>query len=223
MINHSKLTNILNSIQTKKVLVLGDIMLDQYIFGSVERVSPEAPIPIININNKKYLTGGAGNVLKNLNSLNVKASFISIIGNDIAGKILKKNIEKLKNVEYALLIDKNRKTTCKTRYMSDGQQLFRADDETIDAIDQTMKKKIFKYFQLFIKQTDIIIFSDYGKGIFLDNAFCQKLIKAALKKIKKLLLTLKEIILKNIKGFSLLLPTQKKLLKQQKLTLLIII
>ena len=223
MINHSKLTNILNSIQAKKVLVLGDIMLDQYIFGSVERISPEAPIPIINIKKTKYLTGGAGNVLKNLNSLNIKASFISIIGNDIAGKILKKNIEKLKNVEYALLIDKNRKTTCKTRYMSDGQQLFRADDETIDAIDQTMKKKIFKYFQLFIKQTDIIIFSDYGKGIFLDNAFCQKLIKAALKKIKKLLLTLKEIILKNIKGFSLLLPTQKKLLKQQKLTLLIII
>ena len=66
--------------------------------------------------------------------------------------------------------------------MSDGQQLFRADDETIDPLDQTMKKKIFKYFQLFIKQTDVIIFSDYGKGVFLDNAFCQKLIKAALKK-----------------------------------------
>ena len=93
MINHSKLTNILHRIQTKKVLVLGDIMLDQYIFGPVERISPEAPIPIININKTKYLTGGAGNVLKNLNSLNIKASFISIIGNDIAGKTLKRNIE----------------------------------------------------------------------------------------------------------------------------------
>ena len=217
MINHSKLTNILNSIQTKKVLVLGDIMLDQYIFGSVERISPEAPIPIININKTKYLTGGAGNVLKNLNSLNIKASFISIIGNDIAGKTLKKNIEKLKNVEYALLIDKNRKTTCKTRYMSDGQQLFRADDETIDAIDQTMKKKIFKYFQLFIKQTDIIIFSDYGKGIFLDNAFCQKLIKAALKKNKKIIVDPKGNNFEKYKGVFFITPNSKEAFKATKI------
>ena len=217
MINHSKLTNILHRIQTKKVLVLGDIMLDQYIFGSVERISPEAPIPIININKTKYLTGGAGNVLKNLNSLNIKASFISIIGNDIAGKTLKTNIEKLKNIEYALLIDKNRKTTCKTRYMSDGQQLFRADDETIDAIDQTMKKKIFKYFQLFMKQTDIIIFSDYGKGIFLDNAFCQKLIKAALKKNKKIIVDPKGNNFEKYKGVFFITPNSKEAFKATKI------
>tara|TARA_B110000259_G_scaffold75262_1_gene88501 strand:+ start:1124 stop:2581 length:1458 start_codon:yes stop_codon:yes gene_type:complete len=217
MINHSKLTNILHRIQTKKVLVLGDIMLDQYIFGSVERISPEAPIPIININKTKYLTGGAGNVLKNLNSLNIKASFISIIGNDTAGKTLKKNIEKLKNVEYALLIDKNRKTTCKTRYMSDGQQLFRADDETIDPLDQTMKKKIFKYFQLFIKQTDIIIFSDYGKGIFLDNAFCQKLIKAALKKNKKIIVDPKGNNFEKYKGVFFITPNSKEAFKATKI------
>ncbi|MDB9972224.1 PfkB family carbohydrate kinase [Alphaproteobacteria bacterium] len=217
MINHSKLTNILNSIQAKKVLVLGDIMLDKYIFGFVERVSPEAPIPIININKTKYLTGGAGNVLKNLNSLNIKASFISIIGNDTAGKTLKKNIEKLKNVEYALLIDKNRKTTCKTRYMSDGQQLFRADDETIDPLDQTMKKKIFKYFQLFIKQTDVIIFSDYGKGVFLDNAFCQKLIKAALKKNKKIFVDPKGNNFEKYKGVFFITPNSKEAFKATKI------
>ena len=91
MINHSKLTNIINNIQTKKVLVLGDIMLDQYILGTVERISPEAPIPIINVKKTKYSTGGAGNVLKNLNSLKIKTSFISIIGNDAAGKTLKKS------------------------------------------------------------------------------------------------------------------------------------
>ena len=139
MMNHSKLINIINKIQNKKVLVIGDIMLDQYVFGSVERISPEAPIPIININNTKSSIGGAGNVLNNLNSLNIKTSFISIIGKDTAGKTLKKYIEKLKNVEYALLIDKNRKTTCKTRYMSEGQQLFRTDDETPNILDKTLK------------------------------------------------------------------------------------
>ncbi|MDB9761877.1 D-glycero-beta-D-manno-heptose 1-phosphate adenylyltransferase [Alphaproteobacteria bacterium] len=210
MINHSKLTNIINTIQTKKVLVLGDIMLDQYILGSVERISPEAPIPIINVNKTKYSAGGAGNVLKNLNSLNIKASFISIIGNDTAGKTLKKYIEKFKNVEYALLIDKTRKTTCKTRYMSDGQQLFRADDETINILDKTLKEKIFKYFLLFIKQTDIIIFSDYGKGIFLDNIFCQKLIKEAFKNNKKIIVDPKGNSFEKYKGVFFITPNSKE-------------
>ena len=210
MINHSKLINIINNIQTKKVLVIGDVMLDQYIFGSVEKISPEAPIPIININKTTYSTGGAGNVLKNLNSLNIKSSFISIIGNDETGKILKKHIEKLKNVEYAVLIDKNRKTTCKTRYVSDGQQLFRTDNETIGALDKTMKEKIFKYFQLFIKQTDIIIFSDYGKGIFLDKTFCQKLIKAALKKNKKIIVDPKGNNFEKYKGVFFITPNSKE-------------
>ena len=210
MMNHSKLIDIINNIQNKKVLVIGDIMLDQYIFGSVTRISPEAPIPIININKTEYSTGGAGNVLKNLNSLNIKTSFISIIGDDTAGKTLKKYIEKLKNVEYALLTDKNRETTCKTRYMSDGQQLFRTDHETIDDLDKTMKEKIFKYFQLFIKQTDIIIFSDYGKGIFLDQKFCQKIIKTALKVNKKIVVDPKGSNFEKYKGAFFITPNSKE-------------
>ena len=217
MMNHSKLINIINKIQNKKVLVIGDIMLDQYVFGSVERISPEAPIPIININNTKSSIGGAGNVLNNLNSLNIKTSFISIIGKDTAGKTLKKYIEKLKNVEYALLIDKNRKTTCKTRYMSEGQQLFRTDDETPNILDKTLKEKIFKYFLLFIKQTDIIIFSDYGKGLFLDNLFCQKLIKAALKKKKKIIVDPKGNHFEKYKGSFFITPNTKEAFKATKI------
>ena len=134
MINHSKLTHIINNIQTKKVLLLAIYV--RSIYSLVRRpYFTRSTNSYININ-KLYFSCGAGNVLKNLNSLNIKTSFISIIGNDTAGKTLKKYIEKLKNVEYALLIDKNRKTTCKTRYMSDGQQLFRADDETIDVLDK---------------------------------------------------------------------------------------
>ena len=217
MMNHSKLTNIINKIQNKKVLVIGDIMLDQYVFGSVERISPEAPIPIININDTKASIGGAGNVLNNLNSLNIKTSFISIIGKDAAGKTLKKYIENLKNVEYALLIDENRKTTCKTRYMSEGQQLFRTDDETPNILDKALKEKIFKYFLLFIKQTDIIIFSDYGKGVFLDNLFCQKLIKAALKKKKKVIVDPKGNNFEKYKGSFFITPNTKEAFKATKI------
>jgi len=210
MIDHSKLRHIVKNIQNKKILVLGDIMLDQYIYGSVDRISPEAPIPIINIKKNSDAIGGAGNVLKNLNSLNIKTSFISIIGNDTAGKTLKKYIEKLKNIEYALLIDKNRKTSCKTRYIADGQQLFRADDETIDSLDKALKEKIFNYFELFIKQTDIIIFSDYGKGIFIDTNFCQKLIKIALKKNKKIIVDPKGNNFQKYEGAFFITPNTKE-------------
>ena len=89
MINQSQLEYIVTNIQSKKVLVVGDIMLDKYVFGHVDRISPEAPIPIINVKNTSLLEGGAGNVIKNLNSLNVKTSFISLIGNDTSGKIFK--------------------------------------------------------------------------------------------------------------------------------------
>ena len=100
MISHSKLKHIVTDIQSKKVLVVGDIMLDKYVFGFVDRISPEAPIPIVKIENTKLSEGGAGNVIKNLNSLNIKTSFISVIGNDETGKTLKARLKKLKNFHW---------------------------------------------------------------------------------------------------------------------------
>ena len=123
MISHSKLKHIITNIQNKKILVVGDIMLDKYVFGLVDRISPEAPIPIVRVENTKLSEGGAGNVIKNLNSLSIKTSFISVIGNDESGKLLKARFKKLKNIEYALLQDNSRNTTLKTRYMANGQQL----------------------------------------------------------------------------------------------------
>ena len=73
--------------------------------------------------------------------------------------------------------DNNRKTTLKTRYIANGQQLFRTDEETISSLDSAIKKKVLQYFKLFIKQADIVIFSDYGKALFIEDDFCQKLIK----------------------------------------------
>ena len=210
MINQSKLEHIITAIQSKKVLVIGDIMLDKYIFGSVSRISPEAPIPIVNIENTKLLEGGAGNVIKNLNSLNIKTSFISIIGNDLSGKFLKTQFKKLKNVEYALLQDNSRKTTLKTRYIANGQQLFRTDEETVSPLSATFKKKIFQYFKLFIKQADIIIFSDYGKAIFIEENFCQKLIKYAARAKKKIVVDPKGDNFQKYKGVYFITPNSKE-------------
>ena len=188
MISHSKLKHIITNIQSKKVLVVGDLMLDKYVFGLVDRISPEAPIPIVKVENTKLSVGGAGNVIKNLNSLNIKTSFISVIGNDETGKLLKACFKKLKNIEYALLQDNSRNTTLKTRYIANGQQLFRTDQETAAPLNTILKQKVLQYFKLFIKQADIIIFSDYEKGLFIDENFCKKLIKLATLKKKKVII-----------------------------------
>ena len=188
MISHSKLKHIITNIQSKKVLVVGDLMLDKYVFGLVDRISPEAPIPIVKVENTKLSLGGAGNVIKNLNSLNIKTSFISVIGNDEAGKLLKACFKKLKNIEYALLQDNSRNTTLKTRYIANGQQLFRTDQETAAPLNTILKQKVLQYFKLFIKQADIIIFSDYEKGLFIDENFCKKLIKLATLEKKKVII-----------------------------------
>ena len=210
MINQSTLKNIITSIQSKKVLVVGDIMLDKYVFGCVDRISPEAPIPIVSIENTKLLEGGAGNVIKNLNSLNIKTAFISLIGNDASGKILKARLKKLKNIEYALLQDNNRKTTLKTRYIANGQQLFRTDEETVSSLDSALKKKVLQYFKLFIKQSDIVIFSDYGKALFIEDSFCQKLIKLATKQKKKVIVDPKGDNFAKYKGSFFITPNAKE-------------
>ena len=213
MMNHSKLNEIITNIQSKKILVVGDIMLDKYVFGSVDRISPEAPIPIVKIDNTKLLEGGAGNVLKNLNSLNIKTSFISVIGNDEAGKILKDRFKRLKNVEYALIQDNNRKTTFKTRYIANGQQLFRTDQETVISLDKTLMQKAFQYFKLFIRQADIVIFSDYGKALFIDENFCQKLIKHANKENKNVIVDPKGDKFEKYKGSFFITPNAKEAFK----------
>ena len=123
------------------ILVVGDAMIDSYIWGDIERNSPEAPIPIVKVENTKLSVGGAGNVIKNLNSLNIKTSFISVIGNDETGKLLKACFKKLKNIEYALLQDNSRNTTLKTRYIANGQQLFRTDQETAAPLNTILKQR----------------------------------------------------------------------------------
>ena len=210
MINQSQLEYIITNIQSKKVLVVGDIMLDKYVFGHVDRISPEAPIPIISVKDTRLLEGGAGNVIKNLNSLNIKTSFISLIGNDASGKTLKTRLKKLKNLEYVLIQDNNRKTTLKTRYIANGQQLFRTDEETISSLDSAIKKKVLQYFKLFIKQADIVIFSDYGKALFIEDNFCQKLIKLANKEKKKIIVDPKGNNFEKYKGSFFITPNAKE-------------
>jgi D-beta-D-heptose 7-phosphate kinase / D-beta-D-heptose 1-phosphate adenosyltransferase len=172
----NNLKAIIEKFPGKKIVVIGDIMLDKYINGEVLRISPEAPVPVVNIENETFHLGGAGNVASNIKSLGGEVSVFSFIGKDENGKIVKKLLfEKGINA----YLDENHLTTFKIRVLGKGQQLLRIDQENTDnkTFSNELKKKILEK----AKDADIILISDYSKGAI--NEDLMKLLKDHQKKI----------------------------------------
>ncbi|MCK5259988.1 MAG: D-glycero-beta-D-manno-heptose-7-phosphate kinase [Candidatus Omnitrophica bacterium] len=150
----------------KNVLVVGDVILDQYIQGSVSRISPEAPVPVVLEEGSFHTPGGAANVAHNLRGLGAKVTLIGRIGNDPEGQILKRQLRKEGIDIHGLFIDKRLPTICKTRVVAQGQQVVRIDRENIrNSGDKEVKQKIYSFIKGNIKTFDAIIISDYGKGL----------------------------------------------------------
>ena len=149
-------------INRQKILVVGDLMLDRYWKGSVNRISPEAPVPIIDINLCEDKPGGAANVAKNLSDFGMEVTLVGIIGKDEAADDLKKNISSL-DIKFLPIIDPNIRTTLKLRVIDRNKQLIRIDHEDINASSKIddLNKSIMSY----INDFDGIIFSDYDKGV----------------------------------------------------------
>lgn len=151
----------IEKIKNLKIAVIGDVMLDHYIFGNVDRISPEAPVPILNVKDEKFYLGGAANVAKNLKDLGIDVSLIGCVGKDDSASIFKKLCSDA-NVN-AKLIQTNRITTKKTRIIAHSQQIVRVDREHKQPIDSKTKDAILK--QIDANSIDAIIISDYGKGV----------------------------------------------------------
>ncbi len=166
-----------------KVICVGDIMLDKFVYGDVSRISPEAPIPVMQIQRDFYVLGGAGNVVRNLSSLGAEVFFIGLVGNDYVAKIIDEHLSKLKNVKYILVENKFMKTPLKTRFVAQGQHLLRVDDEATNCeIPKQIFEKAYSYFQDNLRDSNCIILSDYNKG-FLTEDFCQKIIQHSKAKV----------------------------------------
>ena len=161
-----------------KVFLIGDIMLDRYVFGKINRISPEAPVPIFLANNSKEVLGGSGNVLSNLISLGTKTTYLTIIGKDENGQKIKKLVKKLNCKNYSLLIDKSRKTTVKTRYLSNSQQIIRVDEENSSSILNKVENILIRKVDSFVKNQDVIVISDYNKGV-ITKRMCEYIIRKA--------------------------------------------
>src|SRR4051794_27505243 len=147
------------------VLVVGDVMLDRYVYGQVERISPEAPVPILAVDRELAMPGGAGNVVRNLTALGAAVAFISVVGDDQAGSDLTGLIGGQPNVEPWLLVQGGRVTTLKTRYLSAGQQLLRADREETSPIQTRLAERMVRIARDAMAATSITVLSDFQKGL----------------------------------------------------------
>ena len=156
MVNHSYKDNLSKA----KILVVGDVMLDRYWFGQVNRISPEAPVPIAKISHREDRAGGAANVARNISSLGGQATLLSVIGQDEAGDALE-SLLKENDVNTQLYRDSNISTTVKLRVLSRQQQLLRIDFEEIPT-DEILTNKLEIYSKL-VSEHDLVILSDYGK------------------------------------------------------------
>ncbi len=175
MINVSlkKLNALKNNFKGKRIAVVGDLMLDCYYWGGVSRISPEAPVPILQVDNEFYRFGGAMNVAYNISTLGGIPFPIGIIGNDNEGKIFKKLLKEKKISDHGIVIDSKRPTTAKTRVIADQQHVVRIDKEKTNSISPSFEKKILALLTKEIKNLDAIILQDYNKGVLTENLIKQ--------------------------------------------------
>lgn len=146
-----------------KILVIGDIMLDCYLWGKVERISPEAPVPIVQALKRTYMLGGAGNVALNLASIGCQSDIMAICGNDKSCGQIKQMLTENRIKSY-IIVDNDHLTISKTRIMALEQQLLRIDEERIQTLRQELKKSLLLQVQSIISEYQVVILSDYGKG-----------------------------------------------------------
>lgn len=191
------------------ILVVGDLMIDHYLWGSCERISPEAPVQIVDISKETTVLGGAGNVINNLVALGAKVSVGSVIGDDANGAELLEML-RIIDVDTSNIVTQNgRKTSKKSRIIASSQQVLRYDKESRDAIKDTQADKILNSLKDTISSYDAVILSDYGKGV-LSNLLCQGVISLCKRSGVKVLVDPKGSDYSKYKGAYLLTPNKKE-------------
>ena len=190
-----------------RVLVLGDVMLDQYVYGTVERMSPEAPIPILTIQSERSMAGGAGNVARNIAALGARAVLIGLIGADEAGQALRAQLAAEPGLDARLIEDRERPTTRKTRFVAGRQQLLRADAEVTAPAAPAAVAALLAAVEQALPMVDIVVLSDYAKGV-LGDAVLTAVINLARSAGKPVLADPKSRDFSRYRGVTLLTPNR---------------
>jgi D-beta-D-heptose 7-phosphate kinase/D-beta-D-heptose 1-phosphate adenosyltransferase len=206
----AQLAALLGDFHTARVLVLGDVMLDRFVYGSVERISPEAPIPVVNVARVADMPGGAANVARNIATLGARVCLIGVVGEDTWANDLRSQLEASPTITARLIGDVSRPTTVKTRYVADGQQVMRADRESRVPLSETVERRLLAEFRDALAETDVVVLSDYAKGA-LSESMTRASIDAARAARKSVIVDPKAKRLDKYRGATILTPNRMEL------------
>jgi D-glycero-beta-D-manno-heptose-7-phosphate kinase len=177
-LNENGLAALRKAFSNAKVGVVGDLMLDRYMFGAVSRISPEAPVPILEIHNKEVRLGGAANVGHNIHTLGATPLLFGVVGDDAKGALMKSLLEDEGMSSIGIVSDHDRPTTVKTRVIAGSQQMLRIDDEKKQPVSNRVEETLFTLIESHMPELNAIVFEDYNKGV-LSSSLIRKLIDAA--------------------------------------------
>ncbi|MBI5234098.1 MAG: D-glycero-beta-D-manno-heptose-7-phosphate kinase [Deltaproteobacteria bacterium] len=152
-----------------RLLVIGDLIMDHFIWGRVTRISPEAPVPVVDVTSESILMGGSANVVNNIHSLGGRCLVAGVVGKDADGRKLLSMLSNMGAQTEGIIIDSKRPTTIKTRIIAHSQQMVRFDRENRDKVDSTVTDKLMRYIEKAAKHVDIIVISDYAKGVITEG------------------------------------------------------
>jgi len=176
--NEKKFRELFKNFKDKKIAVVGDLMLDAYYWGQVKRISPEAPVPVVEIEKQFSRFGGAANVAYNIVKLEAFPIPIGVIGDDQTGVELRSLMQKANITDEGIIIDSSRPTTAKTRVIADNQHIVRIDKESKESVAKTIEEKIIAQFKGICTDLDAVILQDYNKGVLTKNVI-REIIKLA--------------------------------------------
>ena len=205
-----KLKEIIGRFHKSNILVVGDLILDEYILGNVDRISPEAPVPIVWANKRSYVPGGAANVANNIRALEAKVCLLGAVGSDNNAKILLAELKKRKINTAGIFVEPQRHTTVKTRIISGHQQIARLDWEHTHALPQEFNSLIASFIEKNIKSFDAVIIEDYGKGV-INTGLLDEIIALAHKYKKIITVDPKEENFQYYRGVTAITPNRKEL------------
>jgi len=209
-VSDTDLLGVLESFSRARVLVFGDVILDRFIYGSVERMSPEAPVPVMTIERSSDLPGGAANVARNVAGLGGHAVLVGVVGTDEAAERLRERLAEAPAVRAQLVIDAARPTTLKTRYIGERQQILRTDVESRSPLPESVAAAALAQFHAALAESHIVVLSDYAKGVLCDGVVAEA-IAAARAAGKQVLVDPKSRSFTKYKGTTILTPNRHEL------------
>jgi rfaE bifunctional protein kinase chain/domain len=207
--NKDRLKEIIDGGQQNKIIVVGDLMIDRYLWGNVSRISPEAPVPVINIEDEENRFGGAGNVANNLIGLGATPVVVGVVGDDELGKMFRALLLEKNLSDKGLVTDSQRPTTTKIRIIGNNQHIARVDREKIFPINQEIQTKILNFINEIIDEVEAIIIQDYNKGLVVPS-LVHKIISLAKQKDKIITADPKFDNFWEFKGVTVFKPNKKE-------------